>query len=241
MKKSKLKIAFRNNKLRFLVLLPILLLNGCMSSNMETSSHSKEFPEFPWPPPQASASMMIPDSLIKNGESELLQLGQVSDRLTNALNEAGYSEKSFYAVPDGFAIVTRMEQIEADGTPKIPGRWDINTEPMSEFSLKQYLKALFYANPGLFRIVVLIITPHPFYQSEDTIGRDEAMKWLKGGLNRLPDSIAVQEYTKSFTTTALIYEFIKPESGDAVLSQPSKLDGREHVEKSGLIKNLAKL
>ena len=64
-----------------------------------------EWPAFPWPPPMASTIMNIDDAALRiAGDSTTL--GHVDERLVQALNAAGYVEKSYFAVPDGFALVT---------------------------------------------------------------------------------------------------------------------------------------
>ena len=71
-------------------------------------------PAFPWPPPRASTMMNIEDAALRvAGDSTTL--GQVDAELRAALNDAGYVDKSYFAVPDGFALVTRLEQIDDDG------------------------------------------------------------------------------------------------------------------------------
>ena len=192
-----------------------------------------KFPEFPWPPPEASASVEITE-LVKESRGKITKLGDVDNKLRRAFEASGYVEKSYFAVPDGFALVTRLEQINPDGTPKDPGRWSLEREPLRNFSLREYLRALFFADPGLFRVVVFIVTPHPFSQSDKVIERDEAIDWLRVGLNRLPSSVASQEYTDEFRATALIYQFENPETREPRLS-PSHLTGRDHLVGSGFL------
>ena len=74
-------------------------------------------PSFPWPPPKASASSKVPDNFLRETETKQI-LHDIDRRLALALDKAGYFEKSYFSVPDGFALVTRLEQINADGTPK---------------------------------------------------------------------------------------------------------------------------
>lgn len=193
-----------------------------------------ELPAFPWPPPRASTMMNINDAALRiAGDSTTL--GQVSDRLVQALDVAGYVEKSYFAVPDGFALVTRLEQIDPDGTPlDPPDRWSEEAGPVRQFDLRSILRALFTANPGYFRILVFVATPHPFSQSDQEVRREEAVAWLREGVNRLPDAVARQPYAPAFRTTALVYEFEQPESGDPQLVS-GRLTARTHLQRSGLL------
>ena len=153
----------------------------------------QEIPKFPWPPPRASATAEIPRRFFSSESGELLRLRDVKRALQAALESCGYFEKSYYSVPSGFAMVTRLEQINHDGTSKKPpDRWAVEVQRLRKFSLKAYLKALFSANPGYYRIIVFAVTT-PFYQTEEIVSRKEAMEWLWSGLNELPDSIGQLE------------------------------------------------
>jgi hypothetical protein len=156
--------------------------------------------------------------------------------LSDALDDAGYNERSYYSVPDGFAIVSRLEQIEEDGTSKpLPNRWAVEIGPLQEFSLSRYLQVLFTADPGFFRVIVFVVTPHPFSQKNVKVPRDEAIKWLAEGLNQLPSDIGDLELSSQYSCTALIYEFEQPRSRKAaILKRPSHLTGLIHLQKAKL-------
>ena len=200
-----------------------------------TEMEVSEVPQFPWPPPQASATADLScQRLVPRTGKHYLK--EINERITTALDSSGYTEKSYFSAPDGFAMVTRLEQIERDGTPKKPpARWAVEVGPLQEFSLSTYLNALFTANPGFYRLIVFIVTPHPFSQKKAEVSRDEAMDWLADGLNRLPTSIGDRELTNQYSCTALIYEFEQPEpKKPAALKRPGRLPGRTHLERAQL-------
>jgi hypothetical protein len=163
-------------------------------------------------------------------------LRDVDARLNEALGKAGYFEKSYYAVPGGFALVTRLEQMNPDGTPKPePQRWAAEIGPLREFSLSAYLRALFTSNPGYFRVIAFIVTPHPFSYAGARVNREDAIRWLQEGLNKLPSSIGESQYSADHSCTALIYEFEKSDPNQAARTRiPGGLTGRAHLEKSRL-------
>jgi hypothetical protein len=199
-------------------------------------------PSFPWPPPQASATEIIPNALIVS-KTGVTRLRDVDERITNVLNDNGYSERSYFAVPAGYAQVTRIEQIDIDGASvKGANRWGQDVPPIPKFSLEAYLRALFLAPRGYFRIIVFIVTPYPFSQSDKKITEPDAEKWLNSGLNRLPDSIGEMEFSmRTFTCTALVYEFERPtESHNPTIRIPGRLQGRTHLEKAGIMEGLRK-
>ena len=202
-------------------------------------ANGDEWPEFPWPPPKASASHNIPNNLLL-AQAITYTLGDIDEMLIEALLSAGYTDKSYYSVPDGFAIVTKLEQINQDGTPKpVPDRYSQEVRPLTKFNLRGYISALFSARRGLYRIIVFIVTSHPFSQEDITISRDQAEVWLSSGLNRLPSKIAEIIYTNDYMCTALIYEFeqITPQQ-EATLKDPSMLTVKQHLDKAGIWEKL---
>jgi hypothetical protein len=179
---------------------------------------------------------VIDATLLRNPPPQGTRLGDVDQKLRAALERTGYFERTYLSVPDGFALVTRLEQINSDGTPKAgAARWAVDVDRLTTFSLQAYLKALFFAQPGYFRIIVFIVTPHPFAEATATVAREEAMDWLRQGLLALPDSIGGREYSDQFTCSALIYEFEKPNLGEQARSlMPSPVPGQVHLEKAGV-------
>lgn len=198
-----------------------------------------EYPQFPWPPPQASAQKMIPSEVI--GE-KATTINDVVQNLETALNLCGYVEKSYYSIPDGFVIVTRLEQINDDGAPKEESeRWVPEIQPVRQFSLKEYLKAFFFARKGYYRIIVFVFSPHPFSQTNSSISPSQAENWLSSGLNVLPQEISQKEYSNNYTCTALIYEFEQYGIGEAPkIRVPGRLSGETHLTKAQLWKTLKK-
>ncbi|TXT28866.1 MAG: hypothetical protein FD131_2809 [Rhodocyclaceae bacterium] len=97
------------------------------TTHPETAAIGREsppIPQFDWPPPKASAEESIPDKWLRTGPAT--RLADVADKFEKALRLAHYEQRSYYAVPRGFALATQLEQIKADGTP-MPGadRWKI--------------------------------------------------------------------------------------------------------------------
>jgi hypothetical protein len=196
--------------------------------------------EFPWPPPKASASDTIPRELLLGNAAHPL-LGTVARAIESAFKQAGYGEKSYYSVPGGFAMASRMEQMNEDGSSKgSADRWSLEVPRMSTFSLSLYLTALFRGRPGYYRVIVFVVTPQPFSQSSAKITSEDAGAWVSSGLNKLPEKMTNQEYSPAHTCTALIYEFKRIEGQRAQLVDPSEITGPIHLEKSGLMAAFAK-
>jgi tetratricopeptide (TPR) repeat protein len=194
--------------------------------------------EFPWPPPKASARYEIPNSFFESVKT----LGDIKNMLSEALDQCGYFERSYYCViPDGggtgFALVARIEQIDQEAFPlPLPDRWSMEIRPLSSFSLKEIVKSFFFKKPGYFRIVAFVVYDEPFKQSAKGLTRDAGISLLHNGANRLSSDIAATRFSEKFSCTALIYEFEAPESGrETKQVTSSKHTGRVHLERAKLL------
>jgi hypothetical protein len=194
-------------------------------------------PAFPWPPPDPSATTTLSLGSLGKRAGEGITLGDVNDRLKEALDGGGYDDRGYYSIPAGFALVTRMEQIQADGAPLAsPARWVTEIGPMSgSFSLGDYLKALFGAPKGYYRLFVFFVTSNPVFSSGTTVPKGSAITWQSKVASSLPPSIAKQEYTRDFTCTAFIYQFEQTGRGEeANQNIPSTITGKQHLQKADL-------
>jgi hypothetical protein len=188
-------------------------------------------PAFPWYPPIPSARIVVPKSAFKGAGT----FGALFSHLDQAFDNTGYVEKSYFSVPGGLAVVTRMERIYADGRPEsLPTRWELEQYGPPRLSLTEYLQALFTANPGYYRVIVFVVTDHPFGAGEHSVSSDQATSWLATGFNALPEEWQAKLLPNNYTCTALIYEFLLKNGGHPAELVPSNLDAKTHLVKSGL-------
>jgi len=196
-------------------------------------------PQFPWPPPRASAFDTIPRELLV-GNVAHPTLSTVAQAIESAFQQAGYGERSYYGVPSGFAMASQIEQINVDGSPKEPvDRWSLEIPPLRKFSLSSYLNALFSARAGYYRVIVFIVTSKAFPQSPESVTAETSRQWVSSGLNKLPEEIGNQGYSAAHSCTALIYEF-KQTGKHADLLDPSQIPAKTHLDKAGLMAAFAK-
>lgn len=188
-------------------------------------------PQFPWPPPGASASYVLPDKLFESYGT----VGDVSAAILEALEENGYVERSFFRTPPGgVALITRLERINDDGSPSAEAeRWPAAAQPHeSARSLLDFLQGLFFVDPGHYRVIVFVLQDLPFSQSAETITAQQAHAWLTSGANVLPREIANLPFAGAHVTV-LIYEFAS--DGKKVQVVTSQLTGKQHLERAGLL------
>jgi hypothetical protein len=191
----------------------------------------EKLPELPWPPMAASARIVLPTTPFRDAGN----FGQFCAVLTGALERCGYVEESYYSVPGGLALITRMEQTTRDARPAQGSeRWSVDTHALTSLSLSDYLKALFLANTGYYRVIIFVVTDVPFGASKGALTSGEAQSLLTYGYNSLPPSVSEAPLPVNYACTALIYEFEKPEGKSPEAIVPGHLDAKTHLVKSGL-------
>lgn len=191
-------------------------------------------PRFPWPPPKPAAFGVIPRGLIQAPGIKIETLGAVADRIDSALIASGYAERSFHAAPNGFAMVTRLERIRPDGRPDLDRRW-LGVAEATEFSLERYLTALFFGDPGRYRLIVFVVTDQTFAATGKPLTSKEGDKLLTGGYVTLPSRFDALPFTARHDVTALVYEFEKPEGGEVRRVERSRLSALDHLNGADLI------
>lgn len=195
-----------------------------------------------WPPPDASTHQKIPRALLVPRDSRAHTWENVAARLEKALAVNGYSSPGYYAVPEGFALISQLERINPDATPSPPNvRWKIKVDPVSivPFSLEAYLKALLGQDAGFFRVIAFVFTPVPIVTSGKTTSIEEAKLWVGSGGSALPKVLSRHVYGEDMVATALIYEFEIPSQGEpARLRKPSEHNGQQHLKAARILQAL---
>jgi hypothetical protein len=166
--------------------------------------------------------------------------GNIEALILEALDAGGYSDRSTWLVPGGFAVVARLERIGLDGAPVAePDRWPLSDNSVSRFDLRRFVVGLFYAQPGYFRVIVFVVSDEAFTQTDRSATRNQALEWLRRGANRLPREYAERRFTPLHAITALIYEFARDNASEEPrLLTPGRLSGRKHLEMAGLYATL---
>ena len=209
---------------------------------INTNTYHDTLPSFPFPPPMASSTMVVKmDVLLYNYFSkdvfhEFIRLSDMAYVLVKILQEVGYDQFSYYSVLDGFALVTQLEQIDENGSPKNEdSRWHAVPTKFGKFSLGEYIKALLYGKPGFFRVLAFIISPHSFTQSATKLSKTQASDLIRNGSNSLPSEITGNLYSSDYKCTVLVYEFEKLDiNDDADIKLPGRLPASTHLKQTGI-------
>jgi hypothetical protein len=189
-------------------------------------------PRFDWPPGPPSYEKRIPARLLR-ADHGTTNLGTVAQRLTDALDGAAYLY-SFLSVPDGFALVTRMEQILPDGS-RSSTPWSRELPRAGDLGFMAFIRALFTAPPGLYRVIAIVVTEAPRDRAAAPMTERRLDTLLSCGSTQLPEAIAAIDYTDRTRADALIYEFSKTRSDEpaAPVVDPRR-SAQLHLEKAGI-------
>jgi len=193
-----------------------------------------DFPQFPWPPPAWTAHFPLPAALVSAGNE---RLGDVEQRWQKTLRAAGIEDSRIFAVgSDGFAIMTRFENIADDGAP-LPGaqRWNALLAK-GRTGFLDLIKAVFVPQKSRIRFLVLLATPRPVTSAA---ALDEpALSALKAtGAIALPPSLAAVEIqaTNPIPGYVLVYEYFSPaEDQIPALVKDGAITARRHILAAGL-------
>ncbi len=197
-----------------------------------TSGYFNSLPKFPWPPPRYSSMLTFGQEVRRDllGRSTDT-LGTVQKRLTRTLSriDPGF-ESGLFAVPGGFVMLTRLEQINQQGGG-LPGnnRWkDVRPPPSS---LTDILIRLFAAPPGYYRSIAFVFT------SDTNFGRSNVpLPDYSDGGRTLPPAIAKIKYADR-NAHAIVYSFRRRDTGKAKMYR--ELSALQHLNGLGLISALS--
>jgi hypothetical protein len=189
-------------------------------------------PQFPMPPPEWTLRTVLPNGLVVTREGE--PLGDIFDRLRQALGRAQIQDFTVYGIEnDGFALVARMESIADDGKPA-PERWAQGVVRTPVFSVTDYLKALFTARPGRYRVIAFLVTPRTVTPGAPA-DKDTLNRLWRGGAGDLPQEVRRVALPPSGRCEALVYEFFRATDDDPpVQVADSRLTGPQHLAGAGL-------
>jgi hypothetical protein len=164
------------------------------------------------------------------------KLGEVAKKLEIALKSRGYYYRKYMSVPNGFALVTQMEQYRSDFTcwPD-EKRW--STVPVHE-SFKgfvDYISRLVYGEKALYRVFVFVVTNRSYDTDRAKVTKDEAAKWFDRARSCLPASIADDPFSGDYYVDALVYEFVVPQSNRVASQHCPTIDTEKHLRNAGIL------
>jgi HEAT repeat protein len=207
------------------------LTNAIRPYRPGTEGGLPSLPPFPWPPPRFSNWSVLPSELLG---SNSITLSNVHEKLREALNDLGYDGQGLFEVPgEGFALVTRVERINDDGT-SVTGihRWTRDRIPPA--SVSDYVSKLFLERPGRFRLFVFAVTTlGDFRHRDESLTEERARSLFNEGGRVLPPALGLALFRGYYVHT-LIYVFKKKAGEVAVIQYEDPLGPEKHLKESGI-------
>lgn len=188
-----------------------------------------------WPPPQCSTMQRLAASYFTKAHT----LAEVDALLRAALLGASYDNLRYYYAPEGFVLVTRIEQTDALGYA-LPGseRWSAAVANETGKSLVGYFKALFLPTMGHFRVIAFVVTNQPISTNQPAPQKSTATSWLQQGADGLDSHQGALPYGPGYHCTALVYEFEQSDDGTGKLVMPNELSVQTHLLTSHIARGL---
>lgn len=188
--------------------------------------------QFPFPPPRGYTFTVLPDGTFANCST----LGDANNILVNAIGPSpcGYSDRSYYEIPNGFVLVTKVEEINPDCT-SISGRYRFSEGQYESLSFWDF----FAPRKGYFRVFAFLITDQVFNASTTRVTASGALDWIRLGANILPDAIKNKPFKPGYNCTVIVYEFKSEEANTHLLPLSSpQFTAQYHLEKSNIAQKL---
>ncbi len=186
----------------------------------------------PWPPEEASSRVALDRLIGPRGNLSLYDTGEL---LREALNQSGYQQHAFYAVPGGFILVTETERTDPEGNGVNGiGRYQRPGEDRTGLLIS--IRDLFLERPPTYyRYIAIVVTDRPFCSSGATLTLEEASARVRRGLTDLTDETRDIAFEDRYRVTALIYEFVNDGIGyDLSMVAPGRIPPQDHLALSGL-------
>ncbi len=183
--------------------------------------------QLPRPIPKWTSRYKLPRQLLFVDDDTL---GDVFDRLEHVMRQAEMYSWSAYAIhDDGFALITQLENIDKNGTPK-PGkdRWDIKSESKKPLSIADYIAALLKSEPGRYRVIVFTVTHRNLETSSSEATPEYMRDLLRQGSDILPPKLRNKNIQALTRGLVFVYEFERDESTARFLDN-SRLQVIDHL------------
>lgn len=163
-------------------------------------------------------------------------LADVDLLLQAGLQELGYDRHGYFHVPNGFAILTPIEQILSNGKAlEGKDRWKDYPAGTDYEGILDYLSSLLQPRQGYFRLFVFVVTNQNVPKEAKKMEPGNAKEWLSSGGDRLPPRIGSISLSPEHKASVFIYEFTATKAVKVIEEDcQNRLLVKEHLTQSGL-------
>lgn len=190
--------------------------------------------------PKASSKIELDPQKIFNSDKhthkkEEYTLGHLNNHLQRILARIGYSEFSYFQIEGGFVLSTRLEQINADGSPKNGRmRWESKLGLNDEFTFESVIKRIFQSPKGHYRVFLFVVSSSDILESDHVVSEETVISWLRNGAVRISDTTSQVVLADNHTCVAFVYEFYqKGLHSKPIFVDSNAIPAKNHLSASG--------
>jgi tetratricopeptide (TPR) repeat protein len=182
---------------------------SCEASRAGPARAIEDF--LPWPPPKGSDEEDV-TAVVSSAmhRSQQTRLGDIDKFLSDKLTSVGLQPSAYFSTPErnGYAAVTRLEQIDENGR-RLEGSYGFSKDlPESGNFLWRFFSGLVSLPEGKFRLLVAFVTPDPIdtsYSSEP-VTLQVTDRWISRGCDDLPGELAGLGFAKNYKVFLRVYQ-----------------------------------
>ena len=164
--------------------------------------------------------------------------GALADRILALVRKARYRSWGFYAAPGGFAVVTRIEQLDQENGVALAGdqRWASEVKVAGT----SILDGIFTVRRprGVYRVIAFVLTTDPRSGgpvTDPAVMLQLARRWGISGALDLPEVLRSNPITRVQRLFALVYEFESAVGGETRVHSPGLWTLDHHFEDAGIV------
>lgn len=201
-----------------------------MPSAPGTTCLQESLAPFPWPRvPEPTAMRLIHRDELKPAPATL---GDVLQLLQSAVAAAGYPRPPVLGAGcNGFALILEGERIRMDG--RRIGFIDLDQS--GALSIGAILRQLFTAEPGLYRMIAVVVSTDRPQRSGESMSARELRAMAAAGSSGLPAPLAALDFTPGYEVRALVYEFMKEAAEVGQVPPTGRVSAVTHLKQAGLL------
>ena len=185
---------------------------------------------FPWPDvPRPTAQRVLVRDLFQPAPPTL---GALLAQLRRQVVAAGYPAPPVLGAGcNGFALVLEGEKIRPDGRRLGFEQWG----QTSGVSVAEILRQLFTAAPGMYRMIVVVVSTERTRVTYEEISAQQLEALAVQGASELPAAMAPLPFDPSYEVRALVYEFVKDDYTAAQVPPDGRVPVVAHLRQAGLL------
>jgi hypothetical protein len=167
-----------------------------------------------------------------------VRLEHVDLFLKGRLQQVGHTSLTYFSTPhrDGYAAITRLEQIDETGSPLKGSARFTKDAAESASLLYNFIKRLVSLPEGRFRLLVFFVSADPVAMNYTSmqLSLKDADRWVGEGCDSLPAQLASIQITNRHRVFLRVYEFASKGGASHLVGKSDSIPLSQHLSALGL-------